>query len=70
METVIGKDFKFQTAEAAQAVKNAHRAELSTLAKKYKMTPEELVQAAEDHEIDDQKDLFLILKRSYILSEN
>lgn len=62
-------DFKFQTPEAAQAVKDAHRAELFALAQKYNMTPLELVQAAEDNEIDDQKDLFLIFKRSYILSE-
>ena len=70
MGTTVEKDFKFQTPEAAQAVKDTHRAELNALAKKYKMTPQELVLAAEDHEIDDQKDLFLIFKRSYILSEN
>lgn len=70
MKTLLEKDFKFQTPEAAQAVKDAHRAELSCLAQKYKMTPLELVQAAEDNEIDDQKDLFLIFKRSYIISEN
>jgi hypothetical protein len=34
------------------------------------MTPPELVQAAEDNEIEDQKDLFLIFKRSYIISQN
>jgi hypothetical protein len=70
MGTIVEKDFKFQTPEAAQAVKDAHRDELRVLAEKYKMTPVELVRAAEDHEIDDQKDLFFILKRSYILSEN
>lgn len=69
MGTLLEKDFKFQTPEAAQAVKDAHRAELCSLAQKYNMTPLELVQAAEDNEIDDQKDLFLIFKRSYILSE-
>lgn len=70
MGTLLNKDFKFQTPEAAQAVKDAHCAELSSLAKKYKMSPHELVQAAEDNEIDDQKDLFLIFKRSFSISLN
>lgn len=66
MRTLFDKDFKFQTPEAAQVVKDAHRAELSSLTQKYKMTLLELVQAAEDNEIEDQEDLFLIFKRSYI----
>jgi hypothetical protein len=46
MGTIVEKDFKFQTPEAAQAVKDAHRDELRVLAEKYKMTPVELVRAA------------------------
>ncbi len=64
------ENMTLQTSEEAKAVKDVHRQELSALALKYNMSVEELVQAAEDNEIDDQKDLFLIFKRSYILTEN
>ena len=58
----------FQTVEEAQKIKDAHRAELETLAQKYKMSVQELVYAANNDEIDNQDDLFLIFKRSYLLS--
>jgi hypothetical protein len=66
---IIKEKINFQTTEEAEAVKSAHRQELEGLALKYKMSVEELVSAANDDRIDDQKDLFLIFKRSYLLSE-
>lgn len=58
---------KFQTAEEVQQVKDADRAELEGLALKYKMSVQELVDAANNDEIENQEDLFLVFKRMYTL---
>lgn len=58
-----------QTPEEAKAIKEAHLSELKQLSLKYNLSVEELVQAANNDEIDNNEDLFLIFKRSYLLSE-
>lgn len=58
----------FQTAEEGQKIKDAQRLELENLALKYKMSVQELVDAANNDEIDNQEDLFLVFKRMYLLS--
>lgn len=58
----------FQTAEEAQKVKDADRAELEGLARNYKMSVQELVDAANNDEIDNQEDLFLVFKKMYLLA--
>lgn len=68
METNTDK-INFQTQEEALTVKEAHMNELKALSVKYKMNIEELIAAASNDEIDNQEDLFLIFKRSYLLSE-
>jgi len=59
---------KFQTETEAQKVRETHWQELEVLSRKYKMTVKELIVAASNDEIDNNDDLFLVFKRSYLLS--
>jgi hypothetical protein len=63
------KTFKFQTEAEALAVKRQHQKEFSLLAIKYNVDPLELLALANDDLIEDTDDLFMIFKRSYVLSE-
>lgn len=65
MET---EKIQFQTTEEAKAVKETHLKELQALSSKYNMTVQELFVAASNDQIDNQEDLFLIFKRSYLLA--
>ena len=59
---------KFQAEAEAQTVKETHWKELEELSRKYNMTVKELIVAATNDEIDNNDDLFLVFKRSYLLS--
>jgi hypothetical protein len=59
----------FQTEEEAQKVRDSHKAEFLALTKKYNKTPQELIRAAQDDEIENTDDLFLVFTRSYSYNE-
>jgi hypothetical protein len=63
------KSFVFQTEDEALKVKELHFSELVSMANKYNMTILQVYKKACDNEIEDTEDLFLILRRSYLLSD-